>query len=345
LRELKNFEEETMKKIVLMLLCVFVLAGTVWAAGRTAQSGSGNIQVALITMDSMDEHWIKLNNGAQAKAKELGNVTVTWQAPQVGKVDAAAQLQLIEDAITRRVNVLMLAPLHADALVPGIEKARAAGIKVVLVDSGANTDAYDAFLFTDNGAAARLAADELAKAIPNQTGKVAIINAQAGAGTTMIRENEFKARMAERYPGIPIVGTQYSDGDAAKALNIATDFMTAHPDLAGIYACNEGSTTGAGNGIEQAGKAGRVKFVGFDWSDNTKALIERGVLNATMVQNPYQMGFRGVQAGVDLLQAGAAQQSGDTGGGPVSRKANPQVQRNIDTGVTVATRANAASIQ
>ena len=106
-----------MKKIVLILLCVLAVAGTVWARGNTQ---SGNIQIALITMDSMDEHWIKLNNGAQDKAKELGNVTVTFSAPQVGKVDASAQLQLIEDAITRKVDILMLAPLHADALVPGI---------------------------------------------------------------------------------------------------------------------------------------------------------------------------------------------------------------------------------
>lgn len=311
-----------MKKIVFLALCVFVLAGALWAKG--AQS-SGGIQIALITMDSIDEHWIKLNNGAQDKAKELGGVSVNFSAPQVGKVDAAAQLQLIEDAITRKVDAIMLAPLHADALVPGIEKAKAAGIKVVLVDSGANTEAYDAFFFTDNGAAARTAADELAKVINGQ-GKVAIINAQAGAGTTMTRENEFKAQMASKYPGVTIVGTQYSDGDATRALNIATDFMTANPDLAGIYACNEGSTTGAGNGIEQAGKAGKVRFVGFDWSANTKALVERGVLDASMVQNPYQMGYQGVQAAVDLVQG-------------------KSVQRRVDTGVTVANKGNAATIK
>ena len=307
-----------MKKCMLLAMCIVALAGT-------ACQQKSDIQIVLITMDSMDEHWLKLNKGAQDKAKELGNVTVDFKAPQVGKVDASAQLQIIEDAITQKVDILMLAPLHADALVPGIAKAKEAGIKVILVDSGANTEDYDAFLFTDNAAAARLAADELASVIGGQ-GKVAIINAQAGAGTTMTRENEFKAQMASAYPGITIIGTQYSDGDATRALNIATDFMTANPDLAGIYACNEGSTTGAGNGIEQAGKGGAVRLVGFDWTANTKSLIERGILDATMVQNPYEMGYQGVQAGVDLLQ-------GKT------------VQRQIDTGVTVATSANAESIK
>jgi ribose transport system substrate-binding protein len=188
-------EDVEMKKILLIMVCIIAVIGVlpVWARG--AQAGGGNIQVALITMDSVDEHWIKLRTGAEDKAKELGNITVTFSAPQVGKVDAAAQLQLVEDAITRKVDILMLAPLHADALVPGIEKAKAAGIKVILVDSGANTEQYDAFLFTDNGAAARLAADELAKAV-GEKGKVAIINAQAGAGTTMTRENDFKDQIA-----------------------------------------------------------------------------------------------------------------------------------------------------
>jgi ribose transport system substrate-binding protein len=314
-----------MKKTLLVAAVFAVIGMSAWAgAGADTPAAGAKTKITLITMDSIDEHWIKLRAGAEAKVKELGNIELTFNAPP-GKVDATVQANMVEDAITKKANIIMLAPLNADALVPAIEKAKKNGIKVILVDSGANTEAYDAILYTDNGAAARLAADQLAAAIGGN-GKVAIINAQAGAGTTMTRENDFKDQIAKKYPGITVVGTQYSDGDATKALNIATDFMTANPDLAGIYACNEGSTTGAGNGIAQAGKTGVIKFVGFDWSANTKSLIEKGVLNATMVQNPYEMGYQGVQAGVDLLQ-------GKT------------VQRKIDTGVTVATKENAASIK
>ena len=315
-----------MKKLFFLALCVVVLAGSVWAGGKGDQRSG--IQIALITMDSMDEHWLRLNSGAQQKAQELRSagteVWVDWGAPVIGKVDAAEQLRLIEDAITRKVDAIMLAPLHAEALVPGIEKARAAGIKVILVDSGANTEAWDAFLFTDNAAAARLAADEMAKAV-NGRGQVAIVNAQAGAGTTMIRENEFKARIESAHPGITIVGTQYSDGDAQRALNQATDFMTANPNLAGIYACNEGASVGVGNAIAQRNAAGRVRFVGFDFSATLKSFIENGIMDATMIQNPYQMGFQGVQAAVDLVQG-------------------RRTERRVDTGVTVGSRANIATI-
>lgn len=305
--------------ILAMLVLAVMSASNIWAADSKKK-----IKITLITMDSIDEHWLKVKAGAQAKANELGNIQLTFNAPP-GKVDAAVQLQMVEDAITKRADVIMLAPLNKDALTPGVEKAKKAGIKVIIIDSSVSTPNYDAFFSTDNGAAARLAADNMAKAIGGK-GKIAIVNAQAGSGTTMLRENEFKAQIASKYPNITIVGTQYSDGDKTKALNQATDFMTANPDLAGIYATNEGSTVGVGNAVEQAKKTGIVKVVGFDWSADTKSLIQKDVLQATMVQNPYQMGYLGLQAAVDVL-------------------AGKTVQKNVDTGVTVVTKANMATVK
>jgi ribose transport system substrate-binding protein len=312
-----------MKKILFAAVLIIAIVGVlpVFAAGQ--RSSSGNIKAIFIAMDSQDEHWQKVKAGTEAKAKELGNIDISFNAPPT-KLDSVTQLQMVEDAITKQVDILLVAPLNADAIVPAVEKAKAAGIVVIVIDSAANTDKYDAFLSTDNGAAAALAADELAKAIGGR-GKIAIVNHQPGAGTTMARQDGFENQIKSKYPGITIVGTQYSDGDKTKALNIATDFMTANPDLAGIYATNEGSTIGAGNAIEQAGKTGRVKFVGFDWSADTKALIERDILSATMVQNPFIMGYEGLQAGVDVY----------------NKKA---VKKQTDTGVTVATKANAAQI-
>jgi ribose transport system substrate-binding protein len=318
-----------MKRRVLTLLVAaapLIFSVPLWATGKgESGSGSGKIKATLITMDSIDEHWLKVKAGAQAKANELGNVELTFNAPP-GKVDAAVQLQMVEDAITKKSDIILLAPLNKDALSPGVEKAKKAGIKVIIIDSAISTPGYDAFFSTDNGAAARTAADTLASLI-GETGKVAIVNAQAGAGTTMTRENDFKDQIAKKYPNITVVGTQYSDGDKTKALNIALDFITANPDLAGFYACNEGSTVGVGNAVDQKGLAGTVKVVGFDWSADTKSLVERDILQATMVQNPYEMGYLGLQAGVDAYN-----------GKTISPK-------DIDTGVTVATQANAASIK
>jgi ribose transport system substrate-binding protein len=307
-----------LRKVIFLTTAVLALASVFGFTG-CQKKDDGKIKVTLITMDSIDEHWLSVRAGAEKKAEELGTVNLTFNAPQ-GKVDAAEQLKMVEDAITKKSNIIMLAPLNADALVPGVEKAHKAGIKIIFIDTSANTEDYDAYYSTDNGAAARLAADELGNLL-NGSGKIAIINAQAGAATTLLRENDFKDQINTKFPGITIVGTQYSDGDKTKALNIATDFMTANPDLAGFYGCNEGSTVGGANAVEQKGKTGVIKFVGFDWSADTKGLIERGVLQATMKQNPYLMGYEGLQAGVDAYN-----------GKPVQRK--------VDTGVTVVTIEN-----
>jgi len=315
-----------MKKVLCAAVCFALVCGTMAFAGGKKDAGAdGKIKITLITMDSIDEHWLKVKAGAEAKAAELGNVELTFNAPP-GKVDANVQLQMVEDAITKRANVIMLAPLNKDALSPGVDKATAAGIKVIMVDSGVSTSNYEAFFATNNGNAARLAADTLAKLLDGK-GKIAIINAQAGAGTTMTRENEFKDQMKTKYPNIEIVGVQYSDGDKTKAMNQALDFMTANPDLAGFYGCNEGSTVGLAQAVAQSGKAEKIKVVGFDFSNDTKALIQQKAIQATMVQNPYQMGYLGVDAGVRAVK-------GEAFGG-----------KTIDTGVTVATLENLASIK
>jgi ribose transport system substrate-binding protein len=312
------------RKIVFAVVCLALLASLpVFGQVKSVINPGQNAKVIFIAMDAQDIHWLKLNTGAQQQAAKL-KITYAMNAP-AGKVDSAQQIAIMEDAITAKYDIILVAPQFATSLIPTINKARAAGIKVIIVDSplpaGSN---FDGFVGTDNGGAARTAADVLAKAIGGK-GKIAIVNAQAGAGTTMLRENEFKKRIAEAYPGITIVGTQYCDGDKAKALNIATDFMRQNPDLAGFYACNEGALVGTGNAVKQAGKAGKVIVVGWDKSPESQALILDGSILAAMVQNPTAMGTIGIQAGVDLLQ-------GKT------------IRKEADSGCTIGTKANIAKL-
>ncbi|MCL2812481.1 MAG: ABC transporter substrate-binding protein [Clostridia bacterium] len=310
-----------MKKIVALFLVALLLMSCL---GPVALADIYTI--SLIAMDSMDEHWGKVRAGAEDAAAELGNVRLTFDTPST-KVDATiVQAQLVQNQIDNQVDAIILAAASKDALAPVVELAKEADIVVILIDSGVSTNSYDAFYATDNAVAARLVADEMAKRIDNQ-GKVAIVNAQAGAGTTMTRENEFKDHIAVHYPDIEVVDVQYSDGDMTKALNIAIDIMARYPDLAGIYSCNEGSTVGVGRAVEQAGKAGEVKVIGFDFSDDVKELIARGAIQATMAQNPYKMGYLSVMGAVDLLSGRGLE------------------LRDVDTGVTVATLDNLAEIQ
>ena len=298
-----------MKKVSKLLLLSSLFLGL--ATGAFAQK-----KFVLITMDSMDEHWLSVKKGAETKAKELGDVDIIFRAP-AGKVDPNEQTRMVEDAINQKVDAILLAPSDKSALGPVVERAIDEKIPVVIIDSPVDAEGYVTFLSTDNYAAGALAADTLAKLV-NEKGKVGIINAQPGAGTAIARSSGFEDRLKEKYPNMKVAGIQYSNGDKAVALNQATDMMTANPDLLGFYGSNEGSTVGISRALEESGNIGKIKLVGFDFSKDTITGLKNGSIQASMVQNPEKMGYDGVAAAYDNING-------------------KEVPKHVDTGVKVVT--------
>lgn len=298
-----------MRKVSKLLLLSSLFLGL--ATGAFAQK-----KFVLITMDSMDEHWLSVKKGAETKAKELGDVDIIFRAP-AGKVDPNEQTRMVEDAINQKVDAILLAPSDKSALGPVVERAIDEKIPVVIIDSPVDAEGYVTFLSTDNYAAGALAADTLAKLV-NEKGKVGIINAQPGAGTAIARSSGFEDRLKDKYPNMKVAGIQYSNGDKAVALNQATDMMTANPDLVGFYGSNEGSTVGISRALEESGNIGKIKLVGFDFSKDTITGLKNGSIQASMVQNPEKMGYDGVAAAYDNING-------------------KEVPKHVDTGVKVVT--------
>ena len=298
-----------MRKVSKLLLLSSLFLGL--ATGAFAQK-----KFVLITMDSMDEHWLSVKKGAETKAKELGDVNIIFRAP-AGKVDPNEQTRMVEDAINQKVDAILLAPSDKSALGPVVERAIDEKIPVVIIDSPVDAEGYVTFLSTDNYAAGALAADTLAKLV-NEKGKVGIINAQPGAGTAIARSSGFEDRLKEKYPNMKVAGIQYSNGDKAVALNQATDMMTANPDLVAFYGSNEGSTVGISRALEESGNIGKIKLVGFDFSKDTITGLKNGSIQASMVQNPEKMGYDGVAAAYDNING-------------------KEVPKHVDTGVKVVT--------
>ncbi|MBO5130412.1 MAG: substrate-binding domain-containing protein [Oscillospiraceae bacterium] len=269
--------------------------------------------MALITMDSIDQHWVTLNEGAQKAASELG-VTVTYMAPNTK--DDAQQIEQVNNAVAAGCQAIIVAANGPDAITSALKEAVAAGVKIVYVDSPANMDA-EATFSTDNQAAGQTAGETLlaeltAKGITE--GEIGIINTNAASDSTLKREAGFRA--AFEGTNFTILETQYGEGDAAKSQSIAENYITQ--GVVGIFGTNEGSTTGAGNAIKAA--ASDVVVVGFDKSDAILGLIDDGFILATMAQNPDVMGYEGVKAAVAVL-------NGEDLGGKV-----------VDTGVSVLTK-------
>jgi ribose transport system substrate-binding protein len=290
------------------------LGGSAAAASGDAVKASKAWKIALITMDSIDQHWVTLNEGAQAKAKELG-VEVTFMSPNTK--DDAQQIECVNNAVAGKYDAIIVAANGPDAISSALNEAISAGIKVVYVDSPANVDA-EATFSTDNVAAGTTAGEEMIKALEaagTKSGKIGIVNVNAATQSTVDREEGF--RKAFEGTDFELLETQYGEGDAAKSQSIAENYITQN--VVGIFGCNEGSTTGTGNAIKASNNSGIIG-VGFDKSDAIMNLIGDGHLLCTMAQNPDVMGSMGVEACVKALE-------GESLGGKVT-----------DTGVSVLTK-------
>ena len=283
------------------------------------EEASGDTLISLITMDSIDQHWVTLNEGAQKAASELG-VTVQFMAPNTK--DDAQQIECVNNAVSAGAAAIIVAANGPDAISSALTEAANAGVKIVYVDSPANVEA-EATFSTDNKAAGEKAGKEMLKAFEAAgvtQGTIGIINVNAATDSCVMREEGF--RRAFEGTGFEILETQYGEGDAAKSQSIAENYITQ--GVVGIFGCNEGSTAGAGNAIKAAGN-GAVIGVGFDKSDAIMGLIEDGHLLCTMAQNPDVMGYEGVKAAVAAIK-------GESLGGKVT-----------DTGVSVLMKGGSAA--
>lgn len=306
-----------MKKKILAALCCASMIGCLAATpvlADDAVKADGDYKIAVITMDSVDQHWVSLKEGAEAEAKADG-VTVDFMAPDVK--DDAKQIECINNAVAGGYDALMVAANSEDAVSGALQEAIDAGMKLVYVDSPANVEA-EATFSTDNKTAGKTAGEEMIKALEEKgvkDGSIGIVNINNSTNTAIQREAGFR----EAFDGTDyeLLETQYCEGDAAKAQTIAENYITE--GVVGLYGTNEGAATGVGNAIKASG-SDEIVGVGFDKSDTLKGLIEDGYLVCTMAQNPDQMGKLGVQACIKAL-------NGEDLGGEVT-----------DTGVSVLTK-------
>jgi ribose transport system substrate-binding protein len=232
--------------------------------------------------------WDIIKMGVDAAAEELilHNVKVDWIVPgsTLSSSDSAA---VLETLITKQYNGITLM-IYNEGLIPYVEKAVNAGIPVgcYCVDTQPNKSLF--FVGQDLYAAGAKCADMMAKEIGNK-GKVAVITGNFNVTAHELRRKGFIDRVKEKYPGIKIVGEVENADLAEKARTQSIDFMTAHPDLAGIYV-TAGGPIGAGQAVKEADKVGKVKIIAFDPLPQTIEFIKDGSIQGVIGQNPYAEG-------------------------------------------------------
>lgn len=316
-----------MKKKMLAMVMTAAMALSLGTVGF-AEEAPVETKVALITMDQMDVHWVRLKEAAEAKVAEYNeagnNIEMTWMAPETK--DNAQQIQKIEAAIADEVNYIIIACNDATSCNNALQEALDAGIKVIYVDAPASLEASATFA-TDNYAGGVQAGEYLKKVLDEAgvtEGTIGIVDAQAGVDSCQNRYDGF----ASVFEGtdFELGERQYSDGDNAKAQELANTLIAN--GVVAIYGTNDGATNGAAAAVADAAKDDLTIYcVGWDKSDSNIAHVEGGELLAFMAQNPNVMGE-------DAIDAVVAMERGEDLGGEV-----------VDTGVSTVDAANVADFK
>ncbi len=273
-----------MRRLALFVLVVFALC-----------SGCRRSEVKVVGVVPKGANhifWQTVHAGAVKAAREFG-FEVEWNAPAL-EIDSSRQIEIVESMVNRRLAGIVLAPVDRQALVGVVDRAAREGIPVAIFDSGIDTTRRITYVATDNMEGGRIAARRLGEVLGGK-GKVGIIGFMPGSASTMEREQGFQEEMKARFPGVQIAGLQFGMANRAKAMAATENLLTAHPDLAGLFADNESSSSGAVQALKARG-AKKVKLVAFDASDQLVTDLESGYIDSLVVQNPFKMGYEATRA-------------------------------------------------
>jgi ABC-type sugar transport system substrate-binding protein len=246
------------------------------------------LRIAVLGLEN-NPFWIPVKEGTLTAAEELEpyDTTVEWIVP--GDQHTADVFgRAIESAIAQEYDAI--ATIAGDAgVAPYIDRAVEAGIPVATFNS--ETDKENERLFfvgADLYEQGQAAGEAMAEAIGGE-GKVGIITGFFAVEAHELRRQGFVDYMEENHPDVEIVGEVENQDKGDIAYSQAQDFMSAHPDLAGIYV-TAGGPFGAAAAVEDAGKTGEVQVVSFDFVEETMEFVEKGVIYGTIGQNPFAQG-------------------------------------------------------
>lgn len=268
-------------------LALVVLA----SCGTSTSNTPGKKRVGVVPKGANHIFWQTVHAGAIQAGRESG-FEIEWNAPTL-EVDSSRQIEIVDSMINRKVDGIVLAPVDRKALVGVVERAAKQGIPVSIFDSSIDTKVPVSYVATNNEEGGRVAARHLADLI-GRKGKVAVISFMPGSASTEQRAHGFQDEIRSKYPEINIVGLQYGMADRAKAMAVTENILTAHPDLAGLFADNESSSSGAVQALKS--RKSKVKMVAFDHAENLVEDLKAGHIHALVVQNPFKMGYEATHA-------------------------------------------------
>ena len=310
-----------MKRSLSLLLAAAVLVGlfSFVACGKqdmppkptmpniTENNTPKKAEYAVILKTLSNDFWAKMKTGIEEEAKKQGIKVDIFAANN--EEDTEGQLRILENCIAKGYKAIGVAPLSPTNLINGIAAANKKGIYVMNIDEKIDMNtlknaggAVIGFATTDNVKVGEKGAQYIVSRLKDG-GEVAIVEGKAGNASGEARK-EGAEKVFKSTNAIKLIASQPADWDRQKALDTVASMLQKHPNLKGIYCCNDTMALGALQAVKNAGKLGKVLVVGTDGAEEALQSVKAKELTATVAQDPKAIGAASLQKMVEAVKAG-----------------------------------------
>ena len=253
--------------------------------------------VTLVAKSTQTEFWLSVFAGAEAAAAEY-NLELTTVGPETEE-DYETQNEMIARAVETGTEALVFSAIDFEKNAPAVDAASQAGVRIVSIDSGVDSSQVSTYIGTDNYAAGQMAAQAALEQVEGPL-SVGLVNYDEGTANGQERERGVLDALA-RCGRASVAAEITTLVDAGQAREDTAALLAGHPDINVLVAFNEPTSVGAAQAVEELGLEEQVFLVGFDSNVATIEGLQTGSVDALVVQNPYAMGYLGVESAYRLL--------------------------------------------
>ena len=275
-----------MKKLA-TLISAALLSTTVSVSAQAQDT------MAIVLSTLNNPFFVTMKDGAEAKAEELGYKLIVLDSQN----DPSKELSNIEDLTIRGVKAILINPTDSDAVSNAIRMANRSSIPVLTLDRGSSRGDVVSHIASDNVIGGEMAGHFIMEKVGE---KAKVIQLEGIAGTSAARERGEGFMNAVNGSGLELLASQPADFDRTKGLNVMENLLAANPDVEAVFAQNDEMALGALRAVQASGKD--VMIVGFDGTDDGIAAVNRGLLGATVAQQPDLIGSLGIEMADKVLK-------------------------------------------
>jgi ABC-type sugar transport system substrate-binding protein len=244
-------------------------------------------------------HFVGQAYGYINEAQELGVKVILFEAGGYDHLDR--QIAQIEDLAAQKVDAIVMGAVSGPGTVGAVDHASLAGIPVFTCNSTSDSQYVVSRIRSDDDTIGQMQADVMGRVLKGR-GNVVMLPGPAGTSWAENRAAAFKRRLAEKFPGVKVIGMQYAMSTPVEGLRIMEDFLQTYPRIDGVYNGADTTAIGSAQAVLASGNAGKIAITTTDFQRDTENFLRSGVITAAVIQQTVVIGRWGIRAAVNYLE-------------------------------------------